>query len=181
MKKLASSAALLAALVVTFAVAAAGCGSAGGGNAILATVIAPSFKTAPSADTAGQTDIYTGKLGTGTSFTFAAIQNVTYNISVSSSPDKEDVIVDVFSKDGSELKAKTVTTNGGLGYFHDQPSQHVLVVVRPYNPANTTVNLTKLQLTGVGNFSQTSLAINLIVTGDDYAGFGAFNDLKTAQ
>lgn len=182
MRKLGPSAAALAALLATAFTGAAGCGgSGGGGNSLLAAVIAPSFKSAPEADTTGVTDVFTGKLGSGTTCTFPAIQNVTYNFSVSSSPDKEDVIVDVFSKDGTQLKAKTVNTNGGLNYVHEAPSQHVLVVVRPFNPINTGVNITKLQVTGVGAFSQTALSINLIVTGDDYAGFGAFNDLATAQ
>jgi hypothetical protein len=174
-------AASFAAVVATSAVAVVGCNSGGHGTGLFAAVLAPSFKTAPQADTTGQTDVFVGKLGTGTTTTFAAIQNVTYNISVSSSPDQENVIVDVFDKDGNELKAKTVLTNGGLNYFHAAVSQHVLVVLRPYDPVNTGVNVTKFQITGVGNFSQTNLAINLIVTGDDYTGFGNFNDLKTAQ
>ncbi len=180
MKKLASCAAF-AALVASFSAGASGCGGGGGGNSIIAAVIAPSFKSSVQADTTGQTNIFTGNLGAGTTCSFAAIQGVTYNISVSSQPNKEDVIVDVFSKDGAQLKANTVTTNGGLNYVHTAASQHVLVVLRPFNPVNTGVNVTQFQITGVGNFSQTSLSINLVVTGDDYAGFGAFNDMATAQ
>jgi hypothetical protein len=181
MKKLASAVAALASLLTTFGLGVLGCGGSSGGNPIIAAVIAPSFKSAPQADTTGQTDVFLGDLGAGTTCSFAAIQGVTYNISVSSNPDREDVIVDVFSKDGAQLKANTVTTNSGLNYVHTAASQHVLVVLRPFNPVNTDIEITKFQITGVGTFSQTALSINLIVAGDDYVGFGAFNDLATPQ
>src|SRR5690242_2469723 len=103
MKKLALALAALAAALIGLA----GCGG-GHGNSLIAAAIAPSFTTAPEADLTGQSNVFTGKLGAGTNFTFSAIKGVTYNISLSSSPSNEDVIVDVFTNDGTELKAKTV-------------------------------------------------------------------------
>jgi hypothetical protein len=172
------------AFLVLFAMAAfvagvCGCGGSGG-NPFLAAVVGPSFATAPQADLTGQTNVFTGSLGTGTTFQFAAIQNVNYNFQISAQPSGDQVIVDIFAKDGTELKDKTITLNGGLGYFHTAASQHVVVVVRPYDPLNTGINITQLQVSGLGSYSQTAFNVNLTVAGDDFTGFGNFNDLAAA-
>ncbi len=168
--------ALMAALIAAFAVGVQGCGS-GRGLGIEAAILAPSFKTAPQADLTGQSNVFTGTLGSGTTATFAAIEGVNYNVSVSSSPANENLVIDIFDNNGNELDAKYVTTNNGINYFHASPSEHVLVVLRPYDPLNTGVNITQFQITGIGTYSQTNLNVNIVVAGDDFTGFGAFNDL----
>jgi hypothetical protein len=168
-------------LAVGAAAAIAGCGGGGSGlfSSLVAAAIAPSFGTAPAADLTGQTNIYTGTLGSGTTATFTAINGVAYVISAGSSPANENLIVDIFDENGNELDSKTITTNGGLGYLHQAPNEHVLVLLRPYDPLNTSVNITSFQITAGGPYSTTSLSINLIVAGDTFTGFGNYNDLQT--
>lgn len=169
-----------AAALLMVGVAMVGCNSGSSGGTLIGTILAPSFGSAPRADVSGQENVTTGKLGAGTTFTFSAIKGNNYNISVST--DKpSDVTVDIFSRSGSQLKGKSFTTNGGIGYVHEVETQHVLVLLRPTNPLNTDINITSLKVVGVGSFSQTTFSVNLVVAGDDFSGYGQFNDLKTAQ
>jgi hypothetical protein len=173
-------------MIVAAAVAVAGfiiggCGSSGGSSSIVGSILAPNFETAPRADLSGQADAFTGTLGFGTMFSFNAVQGVTYTIAVSSKHGNDDVVIQIFNKDGGELKEKSLTTNAAVGYLHDQPSQFVVVLVRPAGPLfDTGIEITQLRVNGFGPFPQTSFSVNVIVTGDDYSGFGVFNDLKTA-
>src|SRR5262245_42774519 len=96
-------------MIVAAAVTAAGfiiggCSSSSGGSAsIVGSILAPNFENAPRADLSGQADAFTGTLGFGTMFSFNAVQGVTYNFAVSSKHGNDDVVIQVFNKDGGEL------------------------------------------------------------------------------
>jgi hypothetical protein len=170
----------LLALGAALLAAAAGCSGGGNGSAstFLGELLAPTFKSSPEADLSGQQSVFQGTLEHGTIFTFPAIQNVTYVVNVNE-PGGEDLVLDVFSRDGSELKSKTFTQN--VGYFHAAVSQHVLCILRPSSVFDTTVQINSVTVTGLGNYSQKKLQINIILAGDDFSGFGNFNDLAAAQ
>jgi hypothetical protein len=177
MKKILTGLTALTALGLAFA----GCSGSGNGSAstILGQVLAPSFKSAPQADLSGQQSVYSGRLGSGLTFTFSAVQNATYTVTTTQSGGPDNLVLDVFSRDGSELKAKLYPSPGSVSYFHAAVSQHVLCLLRPNDPLNTGVNLGSVTVQGTGSFSQSSFSVNIIVAGDDFAGFGAFNDLAT--
>ena len=172
MKKLIQATSALLAL----GLALFGCtgGGSGSSSTLAGQILAPSFASSPSVDLSGQASVYSGPLGHGTAFTFAAITGATYIVNVSTQSN-DNLVMDVFSRDGSELKGKEFT--GGTAYLHTAVSQHVLMLIRPSDELNTGIQVNSINVLGTGNYSQSTLAINIIVAGDDFTGFGNFNDL----
>jgi hypothetical protein len=90
------------------------------------------------------------------------------------------VTFDVYGEDGSFLKSKTVSAPGGFAYQHTQKSEHVLVLVRPFNPLDLGIKVTSLTVMGSGSYPQDRLHVNLFIVGK-FTGYGAFGDLATTQ
>lgn len=167
--------ALLAVAVSGSTFVACGGSGGGGGGGVFGSVF---LGNAARADLSGQQSAFTGNLGAGTTITFPAIKGGTYFFTVETTTN-EDVVLDVYGEAGNHLRSKTVTTPGGFGYLHDSDTQHVLVFVRPWNPVNLGLNVTKLTVSGQGAFPQDRLHVNFFVAGK-FTGYGAFNDLTTS-
>jgi hypothetical protein len=165
--------ALLAGVTVVAGLAI-GCSGKGGGGGIFGSVVAasaPNFKDAPQADLSGQDDVFKGTLGSGTWFTFTAAKGVTYNFAVSSKKGKDEVVIDIFNVNGGQLKGKALTTNGSIGYLHDEPTQHVLVLLRPAGPVfDTSIEITQCRVSGFGPFDQNRFNLNFVVRGETLNG-----------
>lgn len=154
-------------------VACGGGGSGGGGGGGISSVF---LGSASRADLSGQQSAYTGALGAGTTITFPAVRFANYFFQVETQAGNEDVVLDVYSEDGTWLDSKTVTTPGAWGYSHKADTQHVLVFVRPWNPVDTSMTITRLTVTGIGPYAQDKLHVNFIVAGK-FTGLGVHNDL----
>lgn len=158
-----------------WAIMACGGGGSGGGGGGFGSLF---IGSAVRADLSGQQSVITGDLGAAKTITFPAIKGATYSIQLQTSKSGEDVVFDVYGESGAHLRSKTVTSHGGFLYRHETKTQHVLVVVRPWNPFDTGIKVQSLTVTGVGPYAQDRFHVNFFVVGK-FAGYGAHGDLVT--
>lgn len=151
------------------------CGGGGGGGGLFSDLF---VGNAARADLSGQQSAFTGDLNAGTTITFPAIKNGLYNISVDTTDSDDEVVFDVYSEDGAHLRSKTVDAPGSFLYTHSEPSQHVLVFVRPWNPVDLGVKIVNLTVSGSGAFPKDRFHVNFFVVGK-FTGYGAHGDLVT--
>lgn len=156
----------------------AGC-SGSGGNSFTSAIVQAQLKNASTADLSGSSDAFVGTLGSGASFTFPAVKGQTYIIDATTTkPNDDQIVIEVAGADGSGLRSKTIDkqNNFSMAYKHEVQSQHVLVVVRPRDPFDTKIQITKLRVTGQGTFPENRVHLNVFVTGT-FNGLGLNGDL----
>lgn len=158
----------------------AACSDGGSGGGILGTVIAPFVGTSVRADLSGQEDVFVGTLGSGTGFTFPAVRNGSYNISIQLDDPDDAVVIDLVGDDGTPLKSRTLEgTSDAFTYKHENKSQHVLGTIRPRNPFSTDIGVRQFRIAAVGSFASDKVRVNFIIAGG-FDGFGQHGDLKSA-
>lgn len=164
-------------LLVLLSTAAYGCGNGGGGGSPT-SIVSAGLQNAQRADLSGQQSVFTGTLGSGLTFTFPAVKDQGYFVNFQSTDSSDTVVLEFAGDDGTGLKSKSVDSGETWQYTHVGKSQHVLVIVRPRNPFNTSIGVTNLTITGVGSFAEDRVHVNFIVAGK-HSGYGAFGDLAT--
>jgi len=165
---------LLLIFLSTGLVACGGDGGGGGGNPIVSS----GLQNAQRADLSGQSSVFDGTLGSGVTFTFPAVKDQGYLITINTNDSSDQVVLDFAGDDGTGLKSKSLDSGETWQYTHVGKSQHVLVIVRPRNPFNTSIGVTNLTITGRGSFPEDAVHVNFVVAGK-HTGYGAFGDMAT--
>ena len=135
--------------------------------------------SAETADLSGQRNMFNGTLGSGTIYTYPAVEGQTYDIEIAMVDNGDEVTFDVWGESGSLLEVKSRKNGEVFHYQHTAESQHVLVVVRPREPWNTDIGVTSLTFQGLGPHPQDRVHVNFIIAGK-FTGLGVHNDLVDA-
>lgn len=167
---------LLALPLLTGSLVACSGGSSGGNP--FGTAIAASLKDSTRADLSGQESIFTGTLGSGSSFTFPAVKGQSYFIHLETNDPDDQVVFDFGGENGEGLNSRTLDSGETDEYKHEAKSMHVIVIMRPRNPLNTDIGITKVTIVGTGNFADDKVHVNFIVAGK-HTGLGVNGDLAT--
>jgi len=166
--------------VLTAGLSFVACSGSDSNDGFASGIVQAQLKDAQTADLSGQSDVFTGTLGSGVNFTFPAMKDQTYFITIELSAqnvaDADEVTFDVAGDDGSGLESKSRLSGETFAYTHRNKAQHVLVVCRPRNPFNSTIGVQKLTVTGSGSFSEDTVHVNVFVAGT-FTGLGTHNDL----
>tara|TARA_B100000965_G_scaffold365421_2_gene349888 strand:- start:113 stop:1366 length:1254 start_codon:yes stop_codon:yes gene_type:complete len=153
------------------------CSGGSGGNSF-GTAIAASLKDSTRADLSGQDSVFTGTLGSGTSFTFPAVKGQSYFIHLETTDADDQVVFEFGGENGEGLKSKTLDHGETYQYDHTAKSMHVIVIMRPRNPFDTDIGISKVTVVGTGNFADDKVHVNFIVAGK-HTGLGVNGDLVT--
>lgn len=153
------------------------CGGSGGSGGVISGVVGAFAGSAIRADLSGQENAFSGTLGSGVTLTFPVVKGANYVVQFEATKSDAEVVIDVIGDDGSALRSKSLKSGEGFAYLHEPKSQHVLVVCRPRNPFDTSIGVTRLTVTGMGNFARDRVHVNFCVAGS-FTGWGQFGDLK---
>ena len=92
-------------LMVLLSTALVACGSDSSGGT---PIITSSLQNAERADLSGQASVFVGTLGSGATFTFPAVKDQRYQISLQTTDSDDQVVLDFAGDDGAGLKSKTI-------------------------------------------------------------------------
>lgn len=151
----------------------------GGGSSGFGGISSVFIGSATPADLSGQTSAFVGDLGAGTTITFPAVKGGSYLFEVETTDSDDEVVVDIYDQSGGYINSKTIDAPGSWMYNHKDKSQHLLVFVRPWNPFDLGVRITRLTVTGTGQYPSDRFRVNFITVGK-FTGYGYYNDLATA-